>query len=45
VGELSYFKKSVGAFEARNPYNRGQTYNGYIYRFKLSEFPECIKEE
>ena len=45
VGELSYFKKSVGAFEARNPYNRGQTYNGYIYRFKLAEFPECIKEE
>ena len=45
VGELNYFKKSVGTSEARNPYNRGQLYNGYIYKFKLAEFPKCLKEE
>ena len=45
VGELNYFKKIVGTTEARNPYNRGQPYSGYIYKFKLAEFPKCLKEE
>ena len=44
VDELKYFKKFVGTFEARNPYNRGKKYNGYIYKFNLSKFPKCMKE-
>ena len=44
VDELKYFKKFVGTFEARNPYNRGSKYNGYIYKFNLSKFPKCMKE-
>jgi hypothetical protein len=44
VDELKYFKKFVGTFEARNPFNRGNKYNGYIYKFNLSKFPKCMKE-
>ena len=42
VGHLKYYKDSIGVFEARNPFNRGNKYNGFIYEFKLSEFPNCM---
>ncbi len=44
VGKLKYYKDSIGRHEARNPFNRGNTYNGYIYEFKLSNFPNCLKK-
>ena len=43
VGDIVYFKKNVGKFEARNPLNRGNNYNGYIFKFKTKELPKCIK--
>ena len=43
VGNLIYFEKKIGRFEARNPFNRGNIYNGFIYEFKLTEFPDCMK--
>ncbi len=42
VGKLKYYKDSVGKYEARNPLNRGRLYDGYIYEFKISNFPKCI---
>ena len=45
VGELKYFKNSIGRHEARNPFNRGNKYNGYIYEFKISNFPNCLKKD
>ena len=44
VGSLKYYKKLLGEFETRNPFNRGRKYSGFIYEFKLSEFPKCMKE-
>ena len=44
VGNLKYYKSSIGRHEARNPFNRGNEYNGYIYEFKLSRFPNCMKK-
>ena len=45
VGDLRYYKNTVGRYEARNPFNRGQKYDGYIFEFKLSEFPKCMKKK
>jgi hypothetical protein len=42
VGKLVYYKKDIGTFEARNPFNRGGRINGYIFEFKKTEFPDCI---
>jgi len=44
AGNLKYYKNSIGTLEARNPFNRGNKYNGFIYEFKLAEFPNCMKE-
>ena len=44
VGKLMYYKRNVGKFEARNPFNRGRNYDGYIYKFKTKDFPKCIKD-
>jgi hypothetical protein len=45
VGELKYFKDSIGRHEARNPFNRGNKYSGFIYEFKISNFPNCLKKD
>tara|TARA_Y100000591_G_C21832403_1_gene700443 strand:+ start:98 stop:1927 length:1830 start_codon:yes stop_codon:yes gene_type:complete len=45
VGKLKYSKDSIGRHEARNPFNRGNKYNGYIYEFKVSDFPNCLKKD
>ena len=42
LGKLEHYKKSVGIHEARNPFNRGSKYDGYIYEFNISKFPECL---
>ena len=44
VGKLIHFKKNVGKFEARNPFNRGKNYDGYIFKFKTKDFPKCLKD-
>ena len=44
VGKLMYYKRNVGKFEARNPFNRGRNYDGYIFKFKTRDFPKCIKD-
>jgi hypothetical protein len=43
VGGLIYFKENVGFHGARNPFRRGNFYNGYIYEFKNDLLPDCIE--
>ena len=45
VGNLIYQENSIGEYEARNPFNRGNKYDGYIYEFNLSEFPQCMEKK
>ena len=45
VGSLLYQENLIGKYEARNPFNRGNKYNGFIYEFNLTEFPQCMKTE
>ena len=45
VGKLVYFQDSIGRQEARNPLNRGNKYDGYIYEFNISDFPNCLKKD
>ena len=42
LGKLLFFKEGIGYQEARNPFNRGNSYDGYIYKFNVSKFPKCI---
>ncbi len=44
VGKLKYYKKDIGKFEARNPFNRGGKINGYIFELKKAKFPACIEK-
>ncbi len=44
VGELIHFKRYIGRFEARNPFNRGRKYDGYIFKLKKANFPACIEK-
>ena len=41
LGKLLYFEENLGQFETRNPFNRGYIYSGYIYEFKIENFPNC----
>ncbi len=43
IGDMVFYKKNVGKFEARNPLNRGNNYHGYIFEFKTKSLPGCIK--
>tara|TARA_Y100000591_G_scaffold333067_1_gene373437 strand:- start:883 stop:2709 length:1827 start_codon:yes stop_codon:yes gene_type:complete len=44
VGEMIHYKKNVGKFEARNPFNRGRKYDGYIFKITKTDIPSCIKK-
>ena len=44
VGKMIHYKKNVGNFEARNPFNRGRKYDGYIFKITKSKIPSCIKK-
>lgn len=44
VGEITHYKKNVGKFEARNPFNRGKKYDGYIFKITKTDMPSCIKK-
>ena len=43
VGEIVHYQENVGKYEARNPLNRGGKYDGYIFKLKKTNFPNCIK--
>ena len=43
VGNLIYFKKNVGRHASRNPFRKGNYYNGYLYEFRSDLLPKCIK--
>jgi len=43
VGQLLYFKENVGTHAVRNPFIKGNFYNGYIYEFKNQLLPTCVK--
>tara|TARA_X000000368_G_scaffold251421_1_gene198681 strand:- start:660 stop:2489 length:1830 start_codon:yes stop_codon:yes gene_type:complete len=45
VGKLKYYKSSIGRHEARNIFNRGNIYDGYIYEFDVKKFPECLEKK
>jgi hypothetical protein len=45
LGKLKYYKSSIGTHEARNPFNRGNKYDGYIYEFDITKFPECLDKK
>lgn len=45
LGKLKYYKNSIGIHEARNPFNRGNKYDGYIYEFDIIKFPECLDKK
>ena len=44
VGEIVYYQENIGEYEARNPFNRGNKYDGFIFEFKMSDLPACIKK-
>lgn len=45
LGELKHYKSSIGIHEARNPFNRGNKYDGYVYEFDITKFPECLDKK
>jgi hypothetical protein len=43
VGKIFKIKENVGEFASRNPFNKGDKYNAYIYHFDYSKLPDCKK--
>ena len=43
IGKLFKMKENVGRFASRNPLNKGDNYNAYIYYFDYSKLPDCKK--
>ena len=41
LGKQIAYKKNVGRFEGRNPFNKGEFYNGWIFEFNSDKFPNC----
>ena len=41
VGELYKYKKNVGFHATRNPFNKGGSYNAYIFNFDNDKLPDC----
>ena len=42
ISGLYSMKKNVGNHAARNPFNRGGNYDGYIYKLKEVKLSECL---
>lgn len=42
LGKLLFFKKDVGRHLGRNPFNRREAYNGWIFELNYNELPGCI---
>jgi hypothetical protein len=43
VGKLLYFKKDIGEYEARNLFNRGKNYDGYIFQLDTVNLFDCLE--
>ena len=44
VGKLIHYQKNIGKFEARNPFNRGMYYHGFIFQLNKEALHTCIKK-
>ena len=42
LGELLFYKKDVGQYVGRNPLNKGEKYDGWIYELKYEKMPNCL---
>lgn len=42
IGNQIAFKENIGSKVGRNPFNRGETYNGWIYEFNYKNLPSCV---
>ena len=43
IEKLLYYQKDIGRFETRNPFNRGNKYDGYIFKLKQNVVPRCFE--
>jgi hypothetical protein len=43
VGNAVHLQKNIGEFEARNPFNRGKKYDGYIFKLKKINMSDCME--
>ena len=41
VDEIIKFEENVGFIATRNPFNRGSSYNAYLYKFDYKKLPNC----
>ena len=42
VGRQIAQKENVGRKVGRNPFNKGERYNGWIFEFKYENLPDCL---
>ena len=42
LGQELKYKKNVGRKVGRNPFNKGQKYDGWIYEFNYKMLPKCL---
>ena len=42
IGEQIAFKEKVGRHVGRNPFNKGNFYNGWIFKFNYKDLSDCI---
>ena len=42
LGKQLFFKEKVGRKVGRNPFTKGNYYNGWIYEFQSSKLPDCL---
>ena len=43
LGELIAHEKKVGRHVGRNPFQEGPLYSGWLFKFNLNKFPNCLK--
>ena len=42
IGNQIAFEEKIGSKVGRNPFNRGEAYNGWIYEFNYKNLPGCV---
>ncbi len=42
LGKELFFKKNVGRMVGRNPFRKGDLYNGWIFKFDYDKLPNCL---
>jgi len=45
LGKMLFFKENVGRKVGRNPFNKGEKYNGWIYEFNYRALPNCLNKK